>query len=304
MLAIRTWAPALAALTAGLCFQAAARPAGDDGPAKPAPAPAAVKIGMLKSMFREVPAQFVPAMAKPFRSLVKTQTGLDGEIVLADSPLDLRQRLVDNEVQLAVFHGFEYAWVKLKDPTLVPIMLAGTNPNALRAVVVVPANSEAQNVENLRGQTLALPVTAREHTRLYLSRRCPCDALSQQYFISQTPAPPSVEDALEEVVQGKAQVAVVEALALETFRNRKPGRFKRLRTLEQSEVFPSSVIAYRQGGLDNASVQKFKDGMSTAHKSAMGSRMMLMMKMTQFEPIPQNFDQTMAEIVKAYPPPW
>jgi len=308
------WLGFLAIVAIGLAVTATAYPGDKDSPEPPRAAainaqngknaPAIVKIGMLKSMFRDVPASMIPAMNKPFQMLVKSQTGLEGDTVLIDTLDDLRQQLVDGQVQLAVFHGFEFAWVKLKQPDLVPIMLAGSNPNALKAVVVVKADSSVQNVHDLQGQTLAFPNCTREHTRLYMSRHCCCNKSPQEYFAATSPPPQTVEDALEAVVEGKAQVTVVEASSLEMFRDRKPGRYKRLRTIETSEAFPNSVIAYRPGGLDETSVQKFKDGMSTAHVSPVGARMMSFMKMTKFEQVPQNFDQMMAEVVKAYPPPW
>src|SRR5262245_31525073 len=197
------WLGFLTIVAAGLSITASAYPGDKDSPEPPRAAafkaengkkaPDVVKIGMLKSMFRDVPPQMIPAMNKPFQLLVKAQTSMDGDTVLAETPDELRQQLVDGKVHLAVFHGFEFAWVKLKQPDLVPLMLAGSNPNALKAVVVVKADSSIEKVSDLQGQTLALPNCTREHTRLYMSRRCCCNRSPQDFFASATPAPKTVE---------------------------------------------------------------------------------------------------------------
>ena len=117
-----------------------------------------VKIGMLKSMFRDVPANMFGVMSKPFHALVESQTGLKGELCLIDGADTLRKEMADDKVQLGVFHGFEYAWMRLRQPDLRPLMLAVGQPGCLRAVLVVPADeSGVQSVADLRGKTLALP---------------------------------------------------------------------------------------------------------------------------------------------------
>ena len=68
----------------------------------------------------------------------------------------------------------------------------------------------------------------------------------------------TVETALNELAAGKTQAAVVGASGLEFYKDLSPGRFAKLRVLTQSEIFPPLVIAYCQGGLDDATLGKIR----------------------------------------------
>lgn len=266
------------------------------------PAPDRVKIAMLKSMFREVPPQLFNAMAVPFQTVVESQTGLKGQLIVIDTPEELTEKLRNGEVQLGVYHGFEFAWAKLQEKNLEPLMLVTSNPNLLKTTVVVQKNCEANAVSDCRGQKLCMPMATREHSRLYLSRRCKsCGAAPQEFFAS-TKEPNSVEEALDEVVDGTSQVAVVDQAAVQMFERRKPGRFARLKVIETSQPFPASVIAFCNGKLDVNTQQKFQSGMSTAHQAGLGKHLMGLMKINGFEAVPANYVQVLAASVKEYPP--
>jgi len=173
----------------------------------------------------------------------------------------------------------------------------------LRTVVVVKNDNPTESFAQLKGKTMAMPICTREHSRLFIARQCgKCGRTEKEHF-SGMPETSSIEDALDDVFEGKVSAAVSDLATLEAYGNRKPGRYARLRVIQSSEMFPAGVIACRKGGLDEASLQRFRHGMETANQSAYASRMMRMMKIQAFEPIPANYDQIMAEIVKAYPPP-
>ncbi|MFL5331047.1 MAG: phosphate/phosphite/phosphonate ABC transporter substrate-binding protein [Gemmataceae bacterium] len=263
-----------------------------------------VKIGMLKSMFRDVKPGVFSALSGTFSGLVESQTGMKGELTQVDSPDDMRQKVMNGELQLGAFHGFEFAWMKLKEPDLQPLMLAAVNPGSLKAVVVVAKDCQCNSVEQLQGKTVAIPTSTREHSRLYISRQCRrCGRRMEEHF-AEIPTPKTVEDALDDVVDGVSCAAVTDMASLQTYERRKPGRYAKLKIVQTSEAFPASVIAYKTGGLTPLELQRFQDGMATAHKSLYGSQLMGLMKIQQFEPVPGNYDQVMAEILKAYPPPW
>lgn len=269
----------------------------------PARQPDVIRIGMLKSMFREVPAAMFQAMSVPFQTVMEQQTGLKGQLLVVDSADELTKRLGDRDIQLGAYHGFEFAWMKLKQASLQPLMLVSSNPAVLQSVVVVANTSAATNICDCRGQTLALPKGGREHSRLFLARQCRKHGCTVQEFFPSSNWSPSLEDALDDVVDGISQVAIVEQSALQSFQRRKPGRFAKLKALSTSEAFPPSVIAYHEGALETTTLQKFRDGMMTANKTTIGNHLMSLMKINGFEPVPANYDQRLAEIVRAYPPP-
>ena len=100
-----------------------------------------------------------------------------------------------------------------------------------------------------------------------------------------------------------ADAAIVDSIGLEFYKELQPGRFNKLKVLKQSDNFPPAVIAYRQGGVDEPTLARVRDGLSSSHKTEMGREMMKMWKITSFEPVPASFGQTLSECLKAYPMP-
>src|SRR5271163_65869 len=89
----------------------------DVGPAQQAQAPPGpVKIGLVNSLFRDVPTSLVQVFAPPFQNFMRDQTGLEGQVLIAGDAEDLGKLLHDNQMQLGVFYGFEFAWVQQKYP--------------------------------------------------------------------------------------------------------------------------------------------------------------------------------------------
>lgn len=275
--------------------------AGLTAAAEPAAAPL-IKIGMLKTMFRDVPPQLFNAMAVPFQTVVETQTGLKGQLVVVDSPEEMRQKLSEGTVQLGAFHGFEFAWMKLQDKELEPLMLVAANPNLLKTSVVVQKDGNVGQINDCRGKRVTIPTATREHSRLYISRRCRACGCQQSEFFAATKEPASIEEALDDVVDGVSQVAIVDEAAIQMFQRRKPARFARLKVLETSQPFPPTVIAYYTGKLDPVTQQRFQTGMATAHQAGLGKHLMGLMKISGFEPVPANYGEVLSASVKAYPP--
>src|SRR5205823_12106059 len=103
----------------------------------PETAPNSIRIGMPAAMFRDIKPAMFAALSKPFYALVESQTGMKSDLVLVSSPDDMRQQLNNGQLQFGVFHGFEFAWMKQKDPTLKPLMIAAPTHRPLKAYVVV-----------------------------------------------------------------------------------------------------------------------------------------------------------------------
>jgi ABC-type phosphate/phosphonate transport system substrate-binding protein len=292
---IRERAIPLAAVVFGLAASVGA------GPAKE---PAAVKIGMLSSMFRDIKPAMFTALARPFYSLVEAQTGLKSELLLVPTADELRQRMDSGDIQFGVFHGFEFAWMQQKSPALQPLMIAVPLYRPLKVFLVVHESNAAKGLADLKGTTLALPGGTREHTRLFIERGCLKEGRPILEFFGKVTGPANAEEALHDVAENaNVQAAVVDVAGMECFRARNPGRFKKLKVIVTSEVFPESVVAVRPGAIDADVVRRFKDGMANAHATPLGRQLMSMWAMTGFQPIPSGFQKQLADIAKAYPAP-
>jgi ABC-type phosphate/phosphonate transport system substrate-binding protein len=274
------------------------------GPVPAADPAAAVRMGMPASMFRDVKPVIFAALARPFYTLVESQTGLKSELLLVSSPDEMREQLTSGKLQLGVFHGFEFAWMKQKTPTLQALMVAAPQYRPLKGMIVVNQDSPAQSLADLKGKTIALPSGTREYVRLFLTRQCQALGHSPDAFFAQVTKPEKPDAALHDVVDDKGvAAAVVDGGMLQTFAANYSGRAKRLRVLLASDSFPESVVAYCPGQVDEDTVRRFRLGMSTAHTTPMGRQLMSLWSLAGFQPIPPNYQQQLTDCLKSYPPP-
>jgi len=263
----------------------------------------AVRIGVARTFFRDTPESLIPVVSRPLKSLVESQTGTSGQIVLGNDAQALGQQLHDGKVQLAVFHGIEFAWAKQKCPDLKPLVLAVCHKPRLRACLVVAKDCQAAGFGDLRGKVLALPRPPREHCLLFAERRClQCGGPMKQVF-KEVKAPTDPEDALDAVVNKVADAAVVDSVALEMYQKAKPGRGARLRVALESEIFPAAVVAYCPGKLSEEVAQRFRDGLLGANRTAKGQQLLSMCRITAFAQVTDDYGNQLKDIARAYPPP-
>ena len=207
-------------------------------------------------------------------------------------------------MDLAVFHGFEFGWARQKYPELRALTIAVSKHRQVHAYLVVRADSDSKSIADLKGKDIGLPRKSKEHCRIFLERAC-ADAThaSGKNFFSQVIVSPNVDDALDDVLRGKLQAVIADGMALEEYEQFKPGCYARLKRIKQSEPFPPAVIVYHAGALDADTLRRFRDGMISANQSPRGRDMMSIFKMTAFEPVPDDYNQQIAEIIRHYPAP-
>jgi ABC-type phosphate/phosphonate transport system substrate-binding protein len=215
----------------------------------------------------------------------------------------LARQIKDDQVQLGVFHGVELAWARKSVPELKPLLIAVNQQPFLRAVLVVRKDCPAVSAADLNGKPIALPRPSREHCRLFLERRCARKCCKAQFAAEEVTDPGDVEDALDGVVDSQVAAAVVDGIALDSYAKSKPGRSAKLRALQQSETFPCAVVAYVPGVLPENLLDKFREGMIAAKENVRGRQLLELCRITRFEAVPADYEQMLADIAKAYPPP-
>lgn len=280
-----------------LCVSAAG--AGQDGSN-----PGRVRIGLIRSLFRDTSEPLMQVIMRPFKSLLESQTGVHGQLVAAGEAGNLAQRLKSGDCQLGIFHGFEFAWARQSMPELKALLIAvPKQKHSLRAHLVVAAESAPKSAADLKGKVIALPYMSREHCRLFLERRCVPAGTSSAKFFSRVAIPRDATDAIDDVISGKAAAAIIDDGDLESYSSKYPEYFAQVKVLMQSEAFPCAVIAYYPGKLSQALLDRFREGMQTAKDSRQGRQMMQLCRISSFEDVPEDFEKMLTEITKAYPPP-
>jgi ABC-type phosphate/phosphonate transport system substrate-binding protein len=265
--------------------------------------PEKVRIGIVQSLFRDAPRPMVKALMQPFAALMKSQTEIDGDLIASGDALHLGRQLAEDKMDLGVFQGIEFAWAQQKYPELRPLMIVINQKSALRAYLVVKAGSNVTQFDDLKDKSVAMPRFSHEHCYQFLQRLCQGEGMDRQRFLAKITKPASVEEALDDLADGAVQAALVEEVPFECYQRRKPGRCKQLTVLERSEVFPASVIAYHPGHLDDEIIERFRQGMLSAHKNPVGRQLLTLWRLTGFQVPPDDYQPLLAAIVKRYPPP-
>ena len=292
----KCWMVAMLALAASLPAWILDRSAGAEEIARNA---TEVKVGVASSLFRDTPKKMIPTFLKPLKRLFESETGFTGNISDAD-PLALGNQLADDKVQLGVFHGFEFAWVKMQHPNLKPIILAVNTETSCKVHVIVRDDSTANDLSDLKGTKIVIAQHTLEHCHLFLERKC--GAPPSKYF-AEVSTPLNFEDALDSIVDGEADVILIDGASLATYTARKPGCAKHLKTLVESEAFPHAVVACNPSNFGEADQKKFRKGMMHANETPKGQQLLMLCRITSFEDIPADFDKELDAIAKNYPPP-
>ena len=258
-------------------------------------AKAAVPIGVSRSFFPDVPEAAVGAVTERLRGLVEAQTGAPGDFRLVPDATEVARRLADGSLTFGIVYGFEFAWLKDRYADLVPMAVIVPACDRYQACLVVRQGAGCDEWDDLTGKKVALPLRSRGHCRLFLERNC-CEGV-------EVTKPESIEAALDDVVDGVADAAVVEANSLPAFAQRKPGRAVKLKVLLRSEDFPLAAVVYREGGPDAGTVERFRRAMLSIHDSPHGRWVLRLCRIQHFAPVPERYADQLAAIRKAYPPP-
>jgi ABC-type phosphate/phosphonate transport system substrate-binding protein len=268
-------------------------------PAKDAP----IRVGMAKSFFNDVPQVMVDIATEPFTKLLKDTTGLDGVLSTSDEAFDVAKKLDANQLQIGVFHGHELAWAQQKYPKLTPLMIVTNKVHEVRVFIIVPIDSPAKSMADLRGKNIDLPRGSKEHTRVYIARNAGDNAQADpNAYFGKVTRSGNANVALDGVCLKKTDACVVDTIALEYYKDIKGPTFtKNLRILQQSDAFPQPVLAYMPGAVPAATIEQFRKGLLTAHKLPTGRAMMDMWKIDSFDDVPGTYTRSLADVLKGYP---
>jgi ABC-type phosphate/phosphonate transport system substrate-binding protein len=261
-----------------------------------------LKIGLTKTLFRDVPLSLFQAATRPFNSILQAQLGVTGQVVLVENCAELTEQLTNGKLHLGVYNGHELAWMRKVNPNLQPLVVAVSPHGKCQSVLIVRDDSPINGFADLHDKTVAMPKGSREYSRVYLERQW-SELDSKPFPEAQIKVPASSEDALDDVVDGLVDAVVIDTAALEHFKTKKPGRARRLRIVARSECFPAPVIVYQPGVLDQQFLNRARSGLLNAHKTIQGRNMMTLWKLSNFDVVPDDYPAQLIRTCTAYPPP-
>jgi ABC-type phosphate/phosphonate transport system substrate-binding protein len=282
-------------VTAGVA--AALAGLGSASPARAADPRSGLHIQVVQGLFRDVPPSMVKVLGGPLRELIGKKTGLTGDVDTAPDALTLADRLKTNECQLGVFHGYEFAWAKARNPNLIPLVVTVYPAGKPQACVVVHKDSKFASLADLKDDQITIPRGTKGHCFAYLARQRGDEAAPKKTCATTT------EEALDAVVNGTRQAALVDIGAYQGYEKLQPGAFKNLRVLCESEQFPQNVIAYSKDALTPEAADQLRRVLTEAHTTSAGKPLMSLWNIKQFANVPADYDDQLGKCAKCYPAP-
>ncbi|HMC64709.1 MAG TPA: PhnD/SsuA/transferrin family substrate-binding protein, partial [Gemmataceae bacterium] len=125
--------------------------------------PKVVRIGIVRSFFRDVPESQVGASMPAFQTLMQNQTGLPAELARPTDADSLADELLKDKVEFGIFQGVEFAWARQKRPELRPLVIAVNQHRNRHAHLMVREDLTPATFASLKGKVLAIPKRSREH---------------------------------------------------------------------------------------------------------------------------------------------
>jgi ABC-type phosphate/phosphonate transport system substrate-binding protein len=240
---------------------------------------------------------------KSLQSFVKDETGYPNEIIRQKGWSELAAKMARGELQLGVFLGYEFAWAQEKYPALAPLALAVNIYRYPVVHIVARRDDSAGDFAALQGHSIAIPNSGLAEVQFFVERQTAAFGKKPQAYFSSVSTPENVEDALDDLVDGKVQSVATDRAALDAYKQQKPGRFNRLKEVAHSQPFPSPLVAYYGTVLDEPTLQQFRRGLLNANQSDRGQTLLTLFRLTAFESVPPDFARVLVETRKAYPPP-
>jgi ABC-type phosphate/phosphonate transport system substrate-binding protein len=259
-----------------------------------------IKVGLLETMFQDVPRSVLDAMADPFRSLMKNQTGLGGDVEICANCTTMAEKLKNKTLSVGVMHGFEYAWAKEQNSNLVPLLVTVPHGRKAQAMIVVKGDSEIKAVKDLKDQPISVCKGTKAYSRLFFEK---LQSSNQGLKIDLATKSQSSEEGLTAVVTGKQKAMLVDAAFMAAYQIQQPGAYSALRILSESDLFPCSVIVTQKENLSDAVCDQLKNGLSTSSKSPQGRAMLTIWGLKGFDRVPEEYEEHCKKILKAYPTP-
>jgi ABC-type phosphate/phosphonate transport system substrate-binding protein len=275
---------------------------GQDAAAGDAGQATALRIGLSGTMLKELPEATAKQALENMKSLIEKQTGRTSELTVEDHFARLGDKVAQKKLDFGVFLGYEFAWVKQGQAQLRPLVVAVSGA-PMQIHLIVRQDSPFTTLAQLKGKSLALSRESRPPARLYIERECLALGAPVEKFFAQLTDPANLEDEIDDVVDGVVQATVVDTLALNAYRRRKPGRAVRMKEIHKSLVFPNPVIAYQPGVLDDATLSSFRDDLVRTSQDPDGERLLNLWKLTGFAPVPNDYARELDAVARRYPPP-
>lgn len=260
-----------------------------------------LRIGFPKVLFKDVHPQLIQVAAQPFKDTIQKTAGMKSTLVIADDYLVLAQQLKEKKLDIAIFHGFEFAWIEKSNPDLVPLVITVPNCGKVQACLVVNVCSTFKEPGDLKGECVSVPRGSKAHCQMFLDsvrEALPADRCRPMKAGNLTP-----EDVLDNVASEKLESGLVDVSALMSYQATKPGLSQCLKVIKESTSLPSAVVVCRKGALTQEQMDSFKAGLLNCPKTPQGKTFLMFWSLKGFDLVTSDYYDLLAKCRNAYPAP-
>jgi ABC-type phosphate/phosphonate transport system substrate-binding protein len=259
-----------------------------------------ISVGVPPSLMQDLSIGQKKFLNDEFPAMLKEFTGYDSKLAAHDSIGQVGKMLDEGKDQFAILQGVEYGWLKAKHPDIQPLVIGIYHVTRPKAILLAKKDDAAKSIADLKGRPIALLKAGKEFIQLFARKEAGGDP---KQFFGKILETSNAEIALDGILLGKVAAAIVDQASLDNYKDVNPGRFARLRVVEESAPFPPMAVLYIPSKVAPEIVEKFRGGILNANTSSKSRDAMATFKITAFEAVPAEYANWVAESVKAYPEP-
>jgi ABC-type phosphate/phosphonate transport system substrate-binding protein len=261
------------------------------------------QIGISDALIR---GQTTPSAAliqvQPMAELFSIMNSVKPEFQF-DNPEGLAKSLKEGKVQLAVMPGIEFGWLGDKAKELTPLAVAYTCDIKLKAYIIARADSKAAKLTDLRGKKLAMAKRTQHHTQVFVHDSISRSGSCPKSFFAGCTLATDADAAIEAVLEGDVAAVAIDSHSWDVFKERKPGRARKLAIVAESACFPTAVLVHKPGMIPEDQLKTLRDGLMTAHQKPFCRQILNFWRISQFVPYTPEYDQVVKNAVKSMPEP-
>ena len=208
-------------------------------PPNPPPNPQEVRIGFPDALFKDVPKPLINAAIGPFQKMIHKQIGMSGSMKICQDYVELADDLKAGKIEIGVFHGFEFAWVK-NNPAFLPLVITNPSCGKVQACLVVHADNKAKSPQQLKGACVGIPKGTKAHCTMFLKHLQETTDIADGRLFSD-----AVQDGRSHAARGPGRRGLRQVRGracrhrqLETYQRNWPGLGKQLRVSRSPNCSP------------------------------------------------------------------
>jgi ABC-type phosphate/phosphonate transport system substrate-binding protein len=217
--------------------------------------------------------------------------------------IETKEALRTGRVHLVAMTGLEYGWLReLAGPDIEALVVANTDKNVVQYDRVIVRADSGKNLASLQSGSLATFDAPNPSMPIYLKQ------LRQKWgpsFLSESKGPyPTAASALQAVLTGKADAAIVDLYTTQGYERAYPGRMQRLKPIGLSHPYPMAPVVGIPLAVDSIRRELWRDTraeLAQVHRQPRAAAFLEVWRVSRFIPPSEKFESEADQAGKDFP---